>query len=244
MIQAPPLPLQQLIQTGETAQIEFKQQFTGPDKLAREIGALANTAGGWLVLGVSDQGAILGLEDPDGIPERLQGICGHSLDPPVSAHSRVERVGGKTVIGLWVPNSADKPHQVIGPGRGSGQVYLRHHSFTVPVDPEMIKLLLSRDESQIGLVPLERLEWAVVEYLQEQGQITLKQCCLGLNLSERRASRILIAMVRSGILNLFQLKQEARYSLNPLWLERVGSRKCHRSKHNSYALCSRMIHKQ
>lgn len=207
---------------GESAQMEFKRQLIAPDKLAREIGALANTAGGWLVLGVSDQGEILGLEDADLVPEQLQHICLDYLDPPVQAHSQVVQCQGRTVVGLWVPNSANKPHQIRGQGRWAGQVYLRHQSYSVPAGPQMIKLLLSRDESQIGTIPLERLEQAVVDSVQTQGQISLKQCCDGLNLSERRGQRILTQLIRAGVLNLFQQDREDRYGLNPLWLERVG----------------------
>ena len=216
--------LQRLIKEGETAQVEFKQQFTRPERMAREIGALANTAGGWLILGVSDQGEILGVTERELIQTQLEQTCLHYLEPPVLAQVWEVILQRQLLIALHIPNSPDKPHQVAGEGDHDGQVYLRHQSCTVPASDEMIKVLMNRDESQWEPIPLDKLEQAVVDYLLQQGQITLKQYCRWVNISERRGSRILVKLLQAGVLNLFQQQRQDHYGLNPLWIQRAGLR--------------------
>lgn len=219
--------LQRLIQGGETAQVEFKQQFTGPDKMAREISALANTAGGWLIVGVSDQGKILGVSTPEVLQKHLMDTCLYYLDPSVEAEAAVVDLQTRQVVVQEIPNSPHKPHRMGGQGRWVGQVYLRHGSFTVPASPEMNKILMSRDESQLAEILLDRLEQTLVEHVQEQDQITLKQYCREFNMSERRGHRILTQLLQVGVLNLFQHEREDYYGLNPLWLQRSGRTPLH-----------------
>lgn len=210
--------LPQLIQEGETAWMEFKRQFPGPDKMAREISALANTAGGWIVVGIDDQGHTLGVEDPPPVLTQIEAVYLYSLDPPLPEVQALPLdYQDRSVIVVEVPNSPQKPHQLAGDSRWSGQVYLRHHSFTLPIDADMIKLLRSRDESQIHSLCLGKLERALVDYLQEHPQITLQHYCRWVNISERRGQRILITLLQAGILNRFQQQQESYYGLNPLW---------------------------
>ena len=54
--------LKNLIATGESSFLEFKQQVASPEKIAREIAAFANTKGGKLLIGVADNGEMVGVE--------------------------------------------------------------------------------------------------------------------------------------------------------------------------------------
>ena len=51
-----------LIAGGENAAVEFKRDSLHPEKLAKEIVALANLKGGTLLLGVEDDGRFIGHE--------------------------------------------------------------------------------------------------------------------------------------------------------------------------------------
>lgn len=216
-----PQLIRQMIEEGETDRVEFKRQFTTLDKMARELSALANTAGGVMLIGVSDHGEILGVHGPDQVRQQVDDTCAYHVDPPLGVESLTVELAGKALVVVTVPNSLTKPHQLLGETRLAGQVYLRHHSFTVPASADMIKVLMTRDESQIETVVLDKMEQALIDYLQVNVQITLKQYCRWVNISERRGSRILTKLVKSGILNLFQHEREDYYGLNPLWLQRL-----------------------
>jgi predicted HTH transcriptional regulator len=55
--------LSYLISRGETMQVEFKAAIPRPTDLAREISALSNVGGGWLIIGV-DRDAPAGKAQP------------------------------------------------------------------------------------------------------------------------------------------------------------------------------------
>lgn len=50
---------------GEGLHLEFKKNTSNPQQVVRELIAFANTKGGTLLIGVSDQGTIPGVKHPD-----------------------------------------------------------------------------------------------------------------------------------------------------------------------------------
>ena len=51
---------QDAISCGEDSRHQFKRDATNADGLAAELAAFANSGGGWLFLGVNDDGSIVG----------------------------------------------------------------------------------------------------------------------------------------------------------------------------------------
>lgn len=51
-----------LVSGGESERLEFKRKVAHPDKIIREVVAFANTHGGYLLIGVDDNGSIPGLK--------------------------------------------------------------------------------------------------------------------------------------------------------------------------------------
>ena len=57
--------LKKLVSQGEGLYLEFKRKASYPDKIVREMIALANTKGGSVLIGVGDDGSIPGLKYPE-----------------------------------------------------------------------------------------------------------------------------------------------------------------------------------
>ena len=57
--------LLELIANGESSGVEFKRDDLRPEQLAREVVALANFRGGYILLGVEDDGTITGIQRTD-----------------------------------------------------------------------------------------------------------------------------------------------------------------------------------
>ena len=93
-----------LIQEGEGTTLEFKESISS--SFARELVALANTIGGKILLGVRDDGTVIGVHDSNTIRARIQDIA-RNCDPPVKVLA--EPVGG--VFAVHVRESAAKPVQ-------------------------------------------------------------------------------------------------------------------------------------
>ena len=96
--------LEILVQEGEGTTLEFKERL--PSSFARELVALANAIGGKILLGVRDDGTVIGTRDSNSLRARIQDIA-RNCDPSVQVHA--EPVG--TVIAVHVRESASKPVQ-------------------------------------------------------------------------------------------------------------------------------------
>ena len=99
-----PSDIKILVQEGEGTTLEFKEGLSG--SLAREVVAMANTIGGRILLGVRDDGTIVGGKDSNALRARVQDLA-RNCDPPVTVV--VEPVGGVLVV--HVRESDAKPVQ-------------------------------------------------------------------------------------------------------------------------------------
>ncbi len=57
--------IRQWVSKGEDERLEFKLKANHPEKIIRELVAFANTGGGYLIVGVSDDRKIIGVKYPD-----------------------------------------------------------------------------------------------------------------------------------------------------------------------------------
>ena len=93
-----------LIRQGEGTTLEFKEGFSS--SFVRDLVALANTIGGRILLGVRDDGAVIGVKDSNALRARIQDVA-RNCDPPVEV--QVEPVDG--VLAVHVRESDSKPVQ-------------------------------------------------------------------------------------------------------------------------------------
>ena len=100
-----PADLDILLQQGEGTTLEFKESLSSTS-FARELVALANTVGGRILLGVRDDGTVVGVKDSNVLRARVQDIA-RNCDPPVKV--LVEPVGEVFVV--HVRESDAKPVQ-------------------------------------------------------------------------------------------------------------------------------------
>ncbi len=93
-----------LLQEGEGVMLEYKEGLSA--SLARELVALANTAGGRILLGVRDDGTVKGIADTNELRARIHDIA-RNCDP--SIRILLQRIGEVTVV--TVRESDAKPVQ-------------------------------------------------------------------------------------------------------------------------------------
>lgn len=114
--------LLEIIREGETLFVERKSGIAAGDgfAVAKAVASLANTMGGWVLIGVSDDGAVVEWRQPgaslvDAVRQRLED----KIDPmPSFAAAVVDTADGPVGV-VRVYESADTPHLV------NGTVYVR-----------------------------------------------------------------------------------------------------------------------
>ena len=104
--------LQKSISCGEDSRHQFKRNATNADGLAAELAAFANSGGGWLFLGVNDDGSIAGL---DGAAVRrlnqlVSNAASHNVRPPVHPLTENVQTDQGIVMVVEVPDGLAKPY--------------------------------------------------------------------------------------------------------------------------------------
>ena len=101
--------LRQVLAEGETLTVEFKNQVND-DHLVEAVVCLANSRGGLLLIGVDDQGGVVGAEPRHGsstVPARLQSLVAGRTVPAVETAVTVVPFNGREVIVVDVPAGND-----------------------------------------------------------------------------------------------------------------------------------------
>jgi predicted HTH transcriptional regulator len=197
--------LLELIEEGENLQCEFKRQFTTPEKIAREMIAFANTKGGYLIFGVDDDREVVGVDSEKAESEMIKDAAENYCEPPLRYSLDFIELYGKEIVTVSIPESENKPHRLQDYKNeldiNSAVVLVRINDKSVQASKEMVRILhanssnLALKKYQIGNV-----EKRVFEYLSLYERISVKELSNLVNISERRASRTLVKMVRANLL--------------------------------------------
>lgn len=123
------LELLDIISTGETSKVQFKQELPNRDSFAQEIVAMSNSLGGVVLIGVKDvTGEIAGLSSTQ-IEEydRVASQIADNLKPPVYITTEVIKIEQKgeprNVLIIHVQEGINKPYKT-----AKGEIYVKQGS--------------------------------------------------------------------------------------------------------------------
>jgi len=209
--------LRELIAKGESSVLEFKRKFTTSEKIAREIIAFANTTGGHLLLGVDDNGGIKGV-DSEKEQVDLVTVALHAIDPPIQTTIEVVEIDFVDVVVVYVPQSALRPHRYLSMASHDAEshrkVFIRQGDKSVTASKEMTRVLKGQhpDAPPITLSIGDR-EQRLFTYLERHGRATVHDFARLVNISRRRASQILVRLVRAGVVHIISDNGHDYYTL-------------------------------
>lgn len=118
--------------TFEGITVEYKEKLTAEAR--KTVVAFANTAGGTLYIGVSDDGTPVGVKDPDEIILQLTNMVRDAIRPDVTmfTSAAVEKIEEKQVVALHVQKGTAAPYYLAGKGIRPEGVYVRQGASSVP----------------------------------------------------------------------------------------------------------------
>lgn len=195
----------EMIEQGEGLTVEFKQRFSSYEKIAKEMIAFANTSGGVILFGIDDDKSIYGVESEKSDAELIKDTAEKYCQPPVEFRTNYIELDNKEIAAVEIFESKRKPHRIqdykTGIDLNDAQVYVRINDKSVLASKEMIKLLQTRSSgkslTKYAVGPLEKIVFA---YTDKHETITVKELSKFANISERRASRTLIKLVRANLM--------------------------------------------
>lgn len=197
--------LLKLIEDGENVTVEFKQRFSTEEKIAKEMIAFANTKGGTIIFGVEDDGKIRGVLSEKGEAELVKIAAEHFCEPPVNYKIDFINIGPDELVVAHIEESETKPHRIqdyeTKLNLNEAQVYVRVNEKSVLASKEMIKILQTRTKgASLVNYTISKNEKIVFDLLDRNENISVRQLAEKANISNRRASRTLINMVRANLL--------------------------------------------
>lgn len=202
--------LKRLIQQGESQTLDFKKTVSRADKIAKTLAAFANTKGGVLAIGVLDNGRIIGTNAEEEV-FMLQEAAQHHCRPPVNiTFFEVEDEEGHAVLLADIPESRKKPH-IAHYKKGDWQPYVRMNDKSVLASKDIVKRWKKGVKGKRGKLSKEGK--AVISFLEKNERITVKTLAQLINISTRRAKKLLIAMCQDGWLLSHSFEREDFYTL-------------------------------
>jgi predicted HTH transcriptional regulator len=197
--------LLELIEEGENIQCEFKRHFTTPEKIAREMIAFANTKGGYIIFGVDDDGEVVGVDSEKSESEMIKDAAENYCEPPLKYSIDFIEAYGKEVVAVTIPESDNKPNRIQDYQNeldiNKSVVLVRVNDKSMQASKEMVRILRANSaDLALKKYRIGQVEKMVFEYLSKYERISVKELSNLVNISERRASRTLVKMVRANLL--------------------------------------------
>nr|WP_294943845.1 ATP-binding protein [uncultured Mucilaginibacter sp.] len=203
--------LKRQIFEGEGVSLDFKKTITSCEKIAKTMVSFANNVGGRLLIGVLDDGTIKGVKAEDEerymITKAAHFYCRPALEPIF------EEIywDDKLVVVVDIPQSAEKPHYSLAED-GKWWVYIRVKDKSVLASKIVVDVLKHSSSDQGVLIEYSSKEKALLEHLDKSERINIKQFCELLNIGRRRAQRILVNLVLTGVIRVHTTEKEEFYT--------------------------------
>lgn len=165
------MSLQKSIQDGEGKTIEFKVELPNSNTLAKTIIAFSNTGGGKLIVGVNDQGEIIGLE-PDvnifELKDKVASIIYETCYPTVLPDIYTTTIDNQLLLIIEVYRGNLLPYYIKNKGKNEG-VYIRVGATNRKASHENIlelerqRMNISFDQEANREVALDSLDISILE---------------------------------------------------------------------------------
>lgn len=172
---------------GEGQDLEYMESFpTNTRELAKEIAAFASSNTGTILIGVSNTGDLIGIDEcndisgRDRLIRRLEGISRGTVKPSVTPTARFAVENDKVILVIVVPEGAQPVYYA------SNVPYIRHLTEARPADPhevlEKVQQYLARlattkegsEDNEMGAF-FSRIARSLVEVLMYADQFQERQ---------------------------------------------------------------------
>jgi predicted HTH transcriptional regulator len=203
--------VKKLIYEGEGVTLDFKKTITSCEKIARTMVSFANNKGGRLLIGVADNGSISGVRSEDEEKYMISKAADLFAKPSLGITFEEIYVDEKVVLLVDIPPSDTKPHYAMAED-GKWWVYVRVKDKSILASKVVVDVL-KRSAGDHGLyLEYSLKEKLILEYLETHSKISITDCCELLKVGRRRAQRLLVDLILSGLVKINTTEKEEFYT--------------------------------
>ena len=130
----------------ESEVVELKAEVVGD--ICKEVIAFANTKGGTLYIGVSNDGNVVGVKNADQVILQLNNMIRDSIKPDVTMFVGYEtqHVSDKDIIAVTIQKGTDRPYYLGSKGLKPSGVYVRNGTSSDPATDTAIRRMIKETD--------------------------------------------------------------------------------------------------
>lgn len=204
--------LYKLIEEGEHQQQDFKYCINDSKKIAKSLVAFANTDGGRLLIGVKDNGKIVGISTDEEY-YMVESAAKIYSNPPVEFSTRQWQSEGKIVLEISVLPSTGRPH-FAKDETGKWLAYIRVNDENVLAHQIQVIVWKKQKRPQGIRFTYSSDEKFLIEYLQKNDSITFSKFVRLAHISRKKATEVLSNFVIMDVIKIAVSREKSLFILN------------------------------
>ena len=132
----------------ENTTTEFKKEYT--NTIVKTLVAFSNGSGGKIMIGIDDNGNIVGLKNPDEVAKKCHVAISDKVRPDITmtTNVKIEENEGKALVIIDVNEGDKKPYYLREKGLRAEGVYVREGTVSSPVTEERFQQMIANVRSE------------------------------------------------------------------------------------------------
>jgi predicted HTH transcriptional regulator len=203
--------LKSYIREGEHQQQDFKFRVDDPKKIARTLAAFANTDGGRLLVGVKDNGKVVGVY-PEEEYHVIQGAAELFCKPPVEIKTEILQDEHKLVLKVDVFPVKHKPVRAKD-DQDRWRTYVRRDDHTLLANKILVGVWKAQHKEISAPQKLDKDEMLILNTIRDSERITLSKLYRKTQLNKSYIDKLLILFITWSIVKMDISNEGTHYIL-------------------------------
>jgi len=192
--------IKRLINEGEHQHLDFKFEISDAAKIARSLVAFANTEGGTLLIGVNDNGSLIGIRSDEEyymVKRAAQNYC----KPEVFFTSKEWTLEGKKILEIKIPVSLKLPHRAPDT-QGRYKVFVRAGDKNMLAAGIQIKVWKKQQAKEAVQITFNQLVKDLLALIESTPGLSVQELKARLNLSKYEAEELLSDLIVMRVIRM------------------------------------------
>jgi hypothetical protein len=207
--------LKKLVAMGEGLTLEFKKKVNHPQRIVNELVAMANTSGGYILIGVADNGNLSGLKYADDDMEYIINYLRQRIDPPISFTNGITPISKHLgIIWIKIPAPAAQVYAVRRGRAGNGTIYYRLKDESIKVSPEFKRILQHGVKQRGRTIRFGEIESAVLKSLEQYPPLSINKLVELHGFRRREIANCMVNLVLAKVLKIIPGKPDDLFTFD------------------------------
>ncbi len=201
-----------LAQKGEGLHAEFKKKASHPEKIVREVIALANTDGGYLFIGVDDDCTVSGQRYIEEEVYVMDKAIQELVFPVISFSRSIIPFNPKKGVAVYrILKSENRPHFLYEDNKR--KAYVRVEDRSIQASREVWEILKREKSPKDIIFKYGEKENTLMKALNQKPTITLREYMKIAKLPIFIASKTLVRLVLANVLRVIPQEKEDLFTI-------------------------------